>query len=114
MPHDDLGNSLSAAEQSTLRAVDDFIEGYLAYETRAEDIIRAADADPACCIANVYAGFLRMLLELRREADPEGVPINMALAGVYLDLGLPVLGEQARARGGNPIPSRDMNERARS
>ncbi len=69
MPHDYLGNSLSAAEQSTLRAVDDFIEGYLAYETRAEDIIRAADADPACCIANVYAGFLRMLLETPAAAQ---------------------------------------------
>jgi len=69
MPHDYLGNSLSAAEQSTLRAVDDFIEGYLAYETRAENIIRAADADPACCIANVYAGFLWMLLEAPEAAQ---------------------------------------------
>ncbi len=69
MPHDCLGNSLSAAEQPTLRAVDDFIEGYLAYETRAENIIRAADADPACCIANVYAGLLRMLLETPAAAQ---------------------------------------------
>ena len=29
-----------------LRAVDDFIEGFLAYETRAEGILAAADADP--------------------------------------------------------------------
>ncbi len=33
-----------------------------------------------------------------RDADPQGVPVNMALAGVYRDLGLPVLAEQARAR----------------
>ncbi len=30
MPYDCLGNSLSAADQPTLRAVDDFIERYLA------------------------------------------------------------------------------------
>jgi predicted Zn-dependent protease len=69
MPHDCLGNSLSAAEQPTLRAVDDFIEGYLAYETRTENIIRAADADPACCMANAYAGFLQMLLETPAAAQ---------------------------------------------
>src|SRR5208283_5268221 len=69
MPYDCLGNSLSAAEQPTLRAVDDFIEGYLAYETRAENIIRAADADPGCCMANVYAGLLRMLLETPAAAQ---------------------------------------------
>jgi hypothetical protein len=60
---DYLGNSLSEASAPTLRAVDDFIEGFLAYETRAEDILCAADADPDCCIANVYSGFLWMLLE---------------------------------------------------
>jgi hypothetical protein len=38
------------------------------------------------------------MLELRREADPQGVPVNMALADVYLALGLPELAEQARAR----------------
>ena len=75
MPYDCLGNSLSAAEQPTLRAVDDFIEGYLAYETRAENIIRAAEADPASCMANVYAGFLRMLLE---------TPAAAGLAARYL------------------------------
>lgn len=60
---DYLGNPITAGREATLRAVDDFIEGYLAYETRAEGIVGAADADPDCCIANVYAGFLWMLLE---------------------------------------------------
>jgi hypothetical protein len=63
MAHDCLGNAVTAAEGETLRAVNDFIEGFLAYETRAEGIVRAADLDPACCIANVYAGFLWMFLE---------------------------------------------------
>ncbi len=36
--------------------------------------------------------------ELRRGTDPEGVPVNNALAAVYLKLGLPELAEQAAAR----------------
>src|ERR1700719_3376988 len=54
---------LPAQRDTTLHAIDDFIEGYLAYETRAERILAAADADPGSCLANVYAGLLWMLLE---------------------------------------------------
>jgi hypothetical protein len=50
-------------DAATLRAVDDFVEGFLAYETRAEGIVAAADTAPACCLANVYAGMLWMFLE---------------------------------------------------
>jgi hypothetical protein len=63
MPRDCLGNALHAALPGTLRAIDDFVGGFLAYETRAERIVRAAGEAPDCCIANVYAGFLWMLLE---------------------------------------------------
>src|SRR5277367_388005 len=63
MAFDYLGNPLSGASAPTLRAVDDFIEGLLAYETRAEEVLCAADADSECCMANVYSGFLWMLLE---------------------------------------------------
>jgi tetratricopeptide (TPR) repeat protein len=67
MQRDYLGNPVSGERDSTLRAIDEFIEGYLAYETRAEHILIAADADPESCLANVYAGMLWMLLEA-----PEG------------------------------------------
>jgi tetratricopeptide (TPR) repeat protein len=63
MLRDCLGNTLSAASPGALRAIDDFVGGFLAYETRAERIVRAADEAEDCCIANVYAGFLWMLLE---------------------------------------------------
>jgi hypothetical protein len=63
MQHDTLGNAVTAMCELTLRAVDGFIEGFLAYETRAEGIVAAADASPKCCIANVYAGYLWMFLE---------------------------------------------------
>jgi tetratricopeptide (TPR) repeat protein len=67
MRQDYLGNPVTAQGDGTLRAIDDFVEGYLAYETRAERILAAADADPGSCLANVYAGLLWMLLEA-----PEG------------------------------------------
>jgi hypothetical protein len=63
MQRDYLGNPLTGQREATSRAIDDFIEGYLAYETRAESILKAADADPGSCMANVYAGMLWMLLE---------------------------------------------------
>jgi tetratricopeptide (TPR) repeat protein len=40
----------------------------------------------------------QQLLELRRRSDPDGVPVNAALARVYAALGLPELAEQARRR----------------
>jgi tetratricopeptide (TPR) repeat protein len=67
MQRDYLGNPVGGECGRTLRAIDDFIEGYLAYETRAERILAAANADPESCLANVYAGLLWMLLEA-----PEG------------------------------------------
>src|SRR5258708_32401443 len=68
MQRDYLGNPLTPQRDGTLRAIDDFIEGYLAYETRAERILIAADADSESCMANVYAGMLWMLLEAPQAA----------------------------------------------
>ena len=63
MQRDQLGNPVTGQRDDTLRAIDDFVGGYLAYETRAEHIVRAAEADPDSCLANAYAGMLWMLLE---------------------------------------------------
>ncbi|HMK87441.1 MAG TPA: tetratricopeptide repeat protein [Steroidobacteraceae bacterium] len=63
MVQDYLGNVVTGAGPATLGAVDDFIGGFLAYQTRAEGIARAADQNAHCCIANVYAGLLWMMLE---------------------------------------------------
>jgi hypothetical protein len=46
MQRDYLGNPVSRQRDATLRGIDDFIEGCLAYETRAERILAAAVADP--------------------------------------------------------------------
>ena len=67
MQRDYLGNPVGAQRDPTLHGIDDFIEGYLAYESRAERILAAADAEPESCLANAYSGMLWMLLEA-----PEG------------------------------------------
>ena len=69
MQRDYLGNPVGAQRDATLRGIDDFIEGYLAYEKRVEGIIRVADADPESALANVYAGLLWMLLEAPEGAE---------------------------------------------
>ena len=68
MRRDYLGNEVTGASPAALRAIDDFIEGYLAYESRADLIVAAADAEPDACLANAYAGMLWMLLEAPQAA----------------------------------------------
>jgi hypothetical protein len=63
MSEDLLGNSTSTASDITLRGIDDFVSGFLAYETKATNIMAAADADPDSVLANIYAGFSWMFLE---------------------------------------------------
>jgi hypothetical protein len=75
MQRDYLGNPVTGDDDATLRFLDDFIEGFLAYERRAERILEASQANPDSCMANVYSGMLWMLLEAR------AAPIR---AGKYL------------------------------
>ncbi len=64
---DFLGNPVTVSTDAALAAVDDFIDGFLAYETRAAGVLAAADANPASALLNAYAGILWLLLE-----SPEG------------------------------------------
>ncbi|MEI9983792.1 MAG: hypothetical protein WDN69_11645, partial [Aliidongia sp.] len=66
--HDYLGNPVTGAGDATLAAIDDFVGGFLGYETRALGILAAAEADPECCVANLYAGALVMLTETPNDA----------------------------------------------
>ncbi len=69
MQQDYLGNPVSGDNESTLRIVNDFIEGFLAYETRAERVFEASAADSDSCMAQVYSGMLWMLLEAPGAAE---------------------------------------------
>jgi tetratricopeptide (TPR) repeat protein len=84
MQRDYLGNPVSGERDSTLRAIDDFIEGYLAYETRAERVLLAADADPESCMANVYSGMMWMLLEAPEGAARAAKYLSAAMRTVPL------------------------------
>ncbi len=63
MQHDYLGNPVTGAGGATLAAIDDFVGGFLGYEERMLRVVAAADADPAACLANAYAGWICMFLE---------------------------------------------------
>jgi hypothetical protein len=63
MAQDFLGNDVSGTNAATLAGVDDFVTGFLGYETKATNILAAADADPDAVLANIYAGFTWMFLE---------------------------------------------------
>jgi len=61
--HDYLGNEITVDDKQTQVAIDEFVGGLLGYESRAAKILAAADRDPECCVANLYAAALHMLLE---------------------------------------------------
>ena len=75
MHRDWLGNPVTAGSAATVAGIDDFTQGFLAYETRAANILAAADADADSPLANAYAAMLWLFLE-----SPEGV----AKAAPYL------------------------------
>jgi hypothetical protein len=60
---DTLGNPVSTTDAQILAGVDDFVGGFLRYESRAADILKTAAAAPEAPLANAYAGALFMLLE---------------------------------------------------
>jgi len=60
MQTDFLGNPISAGDPA---AIDDFVDGFLSYESRAANILRAAEAAPESALTNAYAAALWMFLE---------------------------------------------------
>jgi tetratricopeptide (TPR) repeat protein len=73
MRSDYLGNPVSATSDAALAAIDDFVEGFLSYETRAANILAAADAEPSSALLNAYAAILWLLLEAP-EAPARAAP----------------------------------------
>ncbi len=63
-----LGNPVTAGGPATVAGIDDFVRGFLGYETRAVNILPAADNDESSALANAYAAMLWLFLE-----SPEGV-----------------------------------------
>jgi len=80
MAQDSLGNEVSGGNDATLAGIDDFVSGFLGYETRATNILAAADADPDSVLANLYAGFTWMFLEAATAEERAGVYLARAQA----------------------------------
>ncbi len=60
---DSLDNPVSSGDAGMLAGLNDFVEGFIRYETRAAGILKTAAAAPDSPLANAYAGALFMLLE---------------------------------------------------
>lgn len=69
MRTDYLGNPVSPSSDAALAAVDGFIDGFLSYETRAAEVIGAAEAHPGSALLNAYAATLWLLLEAPEAAE---------------------------------------------
>jgi tetratricopeptide (TPR) repeat protein len=83
---DYLGNPVTVSTDASLAAVNDFVGGFLAYETRAAGVLAAADADPASALLNAYAGMLWLLLESPEgpgRAAPYAAKAHAARAGAH-------------------------------
>ncbi|TDE36186.1 tetratricopeptide repeat protein [Antarcticimicrobium sediminis] len=63
MAKDWLSNELTTTDSATVQAINDFSEGLLAYETKAGNVIAAADADPGSAMANAYAALAFLFVE---------------------------------------------------
>ena len=80
MAQDTLGNEVSGGNTATLAGIDDFVTGFLGYETQATNVLAAADADPESPLANIYAGFTWMFLEAAGAEDRARVYLQRAQA----------------------------------
>ncbi|MFZ4120081.1 MAG: tetratricopeptide repeat protein [Caulobacterales bacterium] len=70
---DILGNPITANDRSVAADVGDFVDGFLSYETKAANVLRAAETDPDCSLANTYAAMLWLFLE-SPEAPQKAAP----------------------------------------
>lgn len=69
MRTDYLGNPVSPTPDAALAAVNGFVDGFLSYETRAAEVIGAAEAYPDSVLLNAYAATLWLLLEAPEAAE---------------------------------------------
>lgn len=63
MAQDPLGNEVSLSSRTGLSGINDFVDGFLAYEVKAGNVLRAASDDADCFLAQVYAGMIAMFSE---------------------------------------------------
>lgn len=74
-PLTDSFGSSTTSPQSALDGINDFAEGFVAYQTRAVNVLQSADEHEDSALANIYAGMLWMFLE-RPEAPAHSLPYS--------------------------------------
>lgn len=92
MTADLLGNPITDTAPDLVAAINDFVQGFIAYQTQAVTLLGLIDQHPDSCLGNTYTGFLWMFLE---------APEAPAKAAPYLDRALKAPGtprEKANAR----------------
>ncbi|MCR8825508.1 tetratricopeptide repeat protein [Pseudosulfitobacter koreensis] len=57
------GLPVSGADAAALQGIDDFVHGFISFQTKAANVLAAAEAAPSCALVNAYAAILYMLLE---------------------------------------------------
>lgn len=70
------GLPITCDNDATRQGIDDFVHGFISFQTKAVNVLKAAKADPANGLANAYAAILYMLLE---------APAAPGLAQPFLD-----------------------------
>ncbi|WP_299147373.1 tetratricopeptide repeat protein [uncultured Tateyamaria sp.] len=61
--HDLYGLPITTDNEMTRQGIDDFVHGFISFQTKAVNVLKAAKADPGNGLANAYAAILYMLLE---------------------------------------------------
>ena len=80
MRSDVLGNPVTAGSDASLAGINDFVTGFLGYETQAINALAAADADPGCSLLNSYAACLHLFSEDRNGPGNARPYLDRALA----------------------------------
>jgi hypothetical protein len=80
VPTDSLGNSVTLQDTRSLGAVNDFVEGFIACEARAANVLQLADTDHSP-IVQAYCATLHMFAESRAAPFNARPHIERALAG---------------------------------
>lgn len=63
MTNDLYGLPVTGATEDALEGINDFVHGFIAFEPKATNVMKAAAQAPECCLANTYTAMIWMLLE---------------------------------------------------
>lgn len=74
------GLPITCDTDATRQGIDDFVHGFISFQTKAVNVLKAAKADPGNGLANAYAAILYMLLEAPAAPDLAQPFLDNALA----------------------------------